>query len=75
MTRGSPGQSRRAWRSLLRPVAPGTRLASAPAASKGMGYWSTAMFGNDLASDVRGSYREVLEDGIPMMLSDPEARP
>lgn len=30
-----------------------------------MGYWSTAIFGNDLASDVRGTYRELLEDRVP----------
>ena len=30
-----------------------------------MGYWSTAIFGNDLASDVRSTYRELLEDGVP----------
>jgi hypothetical protein len=30
-----------------------------------MGSWSTGVFGNDLASDVRGEYRELLEDGTP----------
>jgi hypothetical protein len=30
-----------------------------------VGYWSIAIFGNDLASDVRATYRELLEDGIP----------
>jgi len=30
-----------------------------------VGYWSTAIFGNDLASDVRGTYRELLEDRVP----------
>ena len=30
-----------------------------------MGYWSTAIFGNDLAADVRDTYRELLEDGVP----------
>jgi len=30
-----------------------------------MGSWSTGVFGNDLASDVRGEYRELLEDGAP----------
>ncbi len=30
-----------------------------------MGSWSTGVFGNDLASDVRGEYREFLEDGTP----------
>ncbi len=30
-----------------------------------MGSWSTGVFGNDLASDVRGDYRELLEDGAP----------
>ncbi len=34
-----------------------------------MGSWSTGVFGNDLASDVRGEYRQLLEDGTP----DPEA--
>ena len=34
-----------------------------------MGYSSTAIFGNDLASDVRATYRELLEDGV----SDEEA--
>jgi hypothetical protein len=28
-----------------------------------MGSWSTGVFGNDLASDVRGDYRMLLEDG------------
>jgi hypothetical protein len=28
-----------------------------------MGSWNTGVFGNDLASDVRGEYRELLEDG------------
>jgi hypothetical protein len=30
-----------------------------------MGSWSTGVFGNDLASDVRGEYRALLEDGAP----------
>jgi hypothetical protein len=30
-----------------------------------MGSWSTGVFGNDLASDVRGEYRELIEDGTP----------
>src|SRR6266851_3835266 len=30
-----------------------------------MGSWSTGVFGNDLASDVRGEYRELLEHGTP----------
>jgi len=30
-----------------------------------MGSWSTGVFGNDLASDVKGEYRELLEDGAP----------
>lgn len=30
-----------------------------------MGSWSTGVFGNDLSSDVRGEYRELLEDGTP----------
>jgi len=30
-----------------------------------MGSWGTGVFGNDLASDVRGEYRELLEDGTP----------
>lgn len=30
-----------------------------------VGYWSTAIFGNDLASDVRATYRELIEDGLP----------
>ncbi len=30
-----------------------------------MGSWSTGVFGNDLASDVRGEYRQLLEDGSP----------
>ena len=29
-----------------------------------MGYSSTAIFGSDLASDVRATYRELLEDGV-----------
>jgi hypothetical protein len=29
-----------------------------------VGYSSTAIFGNDLASDVRATYRELLEDGV-----------
>ncbi len=29
-----------------------------------MGSWGTGVFGNDLASDVRGEYRELLEDGL-----------
>jgi hypothetical protein len=28
-----------------------------------MGTWGTGVFDNDLASDVRGEYRELLEDG------------
>jgi hypothetical protein len=30
-----------------------------------VGYWSTAIFGNDLSSDVRSTYRELIEDGVP----------
>ena len=30
-----------------------------------MGTWGTGIFSNDLASDVRGEYRELLEDGVP----------
>jgi hypothetical protein len=30
-----------------------------------MGSWNTGVFGNDLATDVRGEYRELLEDGTP----------
>ena len=35
-----------------------------------MGYWSTAVFGSDLASDVRATFWELIEDG----LSEEEAR-
>ena len=30
-----------------------------------MGTWGTGIFSNDLACDVRGEYRELLEDGVP----------